>query len=178
METVMIWDLVKGITSPTPKVEETTRATQQRFLLTGENREVEDDPLWPKEFLSWESKESHVSITGDPRIRIHFKYTHPKLNPTIARGGLLHQGQTASLISSISHPPTVLHKDSRVTGAHLSTVTLQVTHHLPQDISVATQLTEDQVLDLPFMDLSEAPKSSQVFHIKSSGVETLERITV
>lgn len=35
---------MKEITTPTPKVEEMSRATQERHLLTRENPDVEDDP--------------------------------------------------------------------------------------------------------------------------------------
>ena len=44
MEMVMALGQMKGITTPTPKVEGMPRATQERLLLTGENPEVEDDP--------------------------------------------------------------------------------------------------------------------------------------
>lgn len=51
METVIIVDIVKAITTPTPEVEEMSRATLQRLLLTGGNPGVEDDPQLSEEFL-------------------------------------------------------------------------------------------------------------------------------
>ncbi len=47
MEMVKALVRMKEITTPTPKVDEMSRATQQRLLLTGENPEVEGDPQLP-----------------------------------------------------------------------------------------------------------------------------------
>lgn len=77
----------------------------------------------------------------------------------------------------ISQHLEVLDKDLLVREAHPSTAAPQVTGHPPQDIFATTQLTEDPILHQPFRGLSEATKGSQVFHIRSSGVGTLVRIT-
>lgn len=174
---VMALGLVKGITTPTPKVEEMPKATQQRLPSTGETPEVEDDPQLSRESPWWESKGSHVSITGGPRIRSPFIHTLPKWNHTIARGGLLHLGQTAPPMANISPPLAVPHRDPQVTGAHLSTATPQDTGHPPQDIFAATQQTGGQALHKPTRGLSGAPKGRQVLPIRSTVIETLVGIT-
>ncbi|CAB1421254.1 unnamed protein product [Pleuronectes platessa] len=71
----------------------------------------------------------------------------------------------------------VLHKDPQVRGAHLSMANPQGTGHLPRDISVTTQLTGGQAPHKPFRGLSGATKGSQVFPIRSSGVEILVGIS-
>lgn len=72
----------------------------------------------------------------------------------------------------------VLRKDIIVREVHLFMVTPLVTDHLPQGIFVAIQLIGGQALHQATRDLSKAPKGSQAFLIRSSGVETLEGITV
>lgn len=178
MEMVMVLDLVKAITPPTLKVGEMSRATKERPLLTGEIPEVEDDPRLSKESHWWKSKGSHVSITGGPQIRIPFNQTLPKWTHTITRGGILHLGKTAPPTSSISHPLAVLHKDPKVRGALRSMAIPQDIGHPPQDIFVTTQVTGGQALHQPTRGLSGATKGSQVFPIRSIGVETLVGITI
>lgn len=51
METVMLLDTMKAITTPVLEVEEMPRATLQSLHLTGGNPEVEDDPHLSEEFL-------------------------------------------------------------------------------------------------------------------------------
>lgn len=72
----------------------------------------------------------------------------------------------------------VLRKDIIVREVHLFMVTPLVTDHLPQGIFVATQLIGGQALHQATRDLLKAPKGIQAFLIRSSGVETLEGITV
>ncbi len=45
----MALDRMKGITTPTQKIEEMSRVTLQRPPLTGETPEVEDDPQLSEE---------------------------------------------------------------------------------------------------------------------------------
>lgn len=49
MEMVMAMVRTKGATTPTPKVEEMPRATQEKRLLTRETPEVEDAPQLSEE---------------------------------------------------------------------------------------------------------------------------------
>lgn len=49
MEMVMAMVRMKGATTPTPKVEEMPRATQEKLLLTRETPEVEDAPQLSEE---------------------------------------------------------------------------------------------------------------------------------
>lgn len=178
MEMVMAMVRMKGATTLTPKVEEMPRATQEKLLLTRETPEVEDAPQLSEEPPWWESKGSHVSITGGPHIRIRFNRTPPKWNHTIARGGPLHQGRTGPPMSSINHPLAVLHKDPLVKGVHLSTATPQVTGHPPQDIFATTQLIGGLARHRPPGAPLGVIKGSQVFCIRSSGTETHVGITV
>lgn len=169
---------MRGITTPLLKVVGMFQVTQEKPHLTGENPEAEDDPRLWKEPPWWESKGSHVLITGGPQIRIPIKHTPLKWNHTTIKGGPLSLGQTSPLMFTISHHLAVLHKDPQVTGAHLSMATPQVTGHPPQNIFVTIQLKGGQVRRNLTRGLSVAPKGSQVFRIRSRGVETIVGISI
>lgn len=160
-------DIMREITALAPEVEEMARVTPRSPLPTGGIPKVEDEDGRRSTEEKWKSKESLVLIAGG-----HPPHpTLPKWGHILVSGGRPHLGRTAPRKISVAHPHTVLLKDTRAKGAHLSTATPQIIDSLPQDIFAATQLTGGQALHHPTRDLSGVPEDSRVF--PTSGVETL-----
>lgn len=157
-------DIMREITALAPEVEEMVRVTPISPLPTGGIPKVEDEDGRRSTEEKWKSKESLAG--GHPPHPILPKWGH-----ILVSGGRPHLGWTAPRKISVAHPLTVLVKDTRAKGAHLSTVTPQIIDSLPLDIFVATQLIGGHVLHHPTRDLSGVPEDSRVF--PTSGVETL-----
>lgn len=174
MDTVVAVAHMKNTT--TPEVDGMSRAIKRRHLLTQGNQDSEDGRYVVEEPLWWERKGSHVSVTGGPRIMIHLSPILRKRNTTTARGGLLSPGWTAPLMTSMIHTRAALPMDPK--GAHRSTATILVTGHPRQDIFAAIQLIGGQALHPTATALSGVTKGSQVFCIRSSGIDTHVEVTV
>lgn len=173
----MVLHQVMELTIPAPKVEEMPRVIQEGPLLTGETPEAEVGPQLSEEFPLWESKGSNVSVTGSLQIRIPFSRTPLKWNHTIVRGDHLNLGRSPPPTFSIIHHPLVaLREDSE--GAWTSVDTPQVKGHPYQGIFLTTHLIEDQDRHHLTKGLLGAQEGSQVFLIRTRGVETHVRITV